>query len=131
MDNFEEIVHQLTKRWGGTTMAEFRDEAVLEDNGTLYDSVRVQDGPRIILMICVTNPEQIAIVEKAFKLDEEMPVKDWTAHTLVEWIFHTVQGVGLSYEDLHDAYGKRTAVLLCATRPESVRVLETFFKMPT
>jgi hypothetical protein len=63
------LVHQFgslfKERWQTKTLAQFRDEALLEDNGTVFESMRAADGPRVVLIICVTNPEQIEIVERA------------------------------------------------------------------
>jgi hypothetical protein len=120
----------LKERWQLKTLAQLRDEAVLEDNGTVFESLRVADGPRLVLIICVTNAEQIEIVERAVDLAQDKPPADWEKSTLQEMAMTTAKVGGLCYEDLHDPYGKRVAVALCATQPDAMKILETLFELP-
>jgi|GEM_PF-2222682 len=129
-ESVDQLTALLRARWEDKTLAQMRDEALLEENGTVFESLRVDNGPRLMLIICVTEPEQIEIVERAVNLADDKPPSDWETSTLQEMALTTVKAAGLSYEDLHDAYGKRIAVALCATSPDSLRILETLFEMP-
>jgi hypothetical protein len=126
----DQLLALLKERWGPKTLADLRDEAVLEDNGTVFESLRVDNGPRLLLVVCVTNGEQIEIIERAISLGEDKPPANWDTSTLQEMVVTTIKAGGLTYEDLHDAYGKRIAVTLCATGPDSMKIVEALFKLP-
>lgn len=126
----DDLDAHVAKRWGQKTLSELRDEAVLEDNGTVFESLRIDSGPRLTLIICVTNAEQIEMVERAVNLSGEKPPSDWVTSTLQDMVLATAKAGGLTYEDLHDAYGKRVAVALCAIGPDPMRAMETLFKLP-
>lgn len=84
-----------------------------------------------MLVVCVTNAEQIEMVERGVGLSEDVPPSDWANSTLKNMVLTTDKAGGLTYEDLRDAYGKRTAVTLCATQPDSMKILQTLFDLPS
>jgi hypothetical protein len=129
-DSVDQLMDLLKTQWGRKTLAQLRDEAVLEENGTLFESIRIDNGPRLMLLICVTNAEQIEIIERAFALSDSKPPSDWETSTMQEMAVTTMKTDGLSYQDLRDAYGKRTAVSLCATHPDAMKILQTLFELP-
>jgi hypothetical protein len=128
--NLDEIAAHLTKTWGNKTLGEFRDEAEREDNGTVYESVRVPDGPRVMLILCLTDVDQIAIVERAFEFQDDGASEDWNEVKLGEVLRRTVLGMGVSFEALRDEYGRRAAMVICATEPSSIQKLNMLFNLP-
>lgn len=129
MKSIKEIAAQAVLKWGDKTLIKFRDEARKESNGTVFESLKAEDGPRLMIIVCVTDPEQIDLLSSIIKFSEEVSPADWNSLTLAEMMMRTDAGVGLSYEDLRNESGTRIAVTLCATKPETVRTIETIFAM--
>jgi hypothetical protein len=129
MTNLEQLAEHLAKTWGTTTLANFRERAVKEANGTVFEAIRLPNGKRMALIICVTNPAQIKLLEKAFALVSAGPPADWASLTLGELMMRTAKG-GLVYEDLRTATGERSAVVLSAAGPDSIDILSAAFELP-
>jgi len=110
--DFEETVAHITAAWGNKTLAEFRDEAGREDNGTVYESIRVPGGHRLMLIICLTDVDQIGLVERAFEFVDDGATEDWNTMTLGEVLKRTVLGAGISFEALRDAHARRAAMII-------------------
>ncbi len=128
--DYEQTVAFLTKQWGTKTLNSFREEAKLEKIGTAFESLRGEGGQRLMVVMCLTAADQIAIIEKVMDLSEEAPPADWNSLTLAEMAIRTSKSQGLSYEDLFDASGKRISITLCATAPESMGILQRLFSFP-
>lgn len=130
MNNLEEIAARLARTWGKSTLAEFRLEAEREANGTLFESLRVEGGRRLVIVLCMTDVDQIAEVERALDMVDG-PTEDWNTLTLSDVVMRTAVGPGLSFECLRDEYGRRSAVILTAADPRSIQILERVFSLPT
>jgi len=127
----DEIPNELIEQWGGKTLDAFRREAERELIGTVYESIRLDRGPRAIVLMCVTNTDQIASLEKAFTFVEgRKKYEDWNTLTLLEVFRRTVLGRGFAYESLRDIAGKRSAIVLCSTEPRSMEILTFLFNFP-
>jgi hypothetical protein len=124
-----ELERNLAQKWAAKTLEEFRKEAELESDGTCYDDVRVRGGRRFLLIICATGATQIRLVESKMALSRALPGVDWAKTTMVELASKTARGAGLGYEDVCDSGRNRTAIVVCATSPESVTMLETLFAL--
>lgn len=128
--NLKEAAAHLTQAVGVKTLAEFRDEADREATGTVYETLRVKGGPRLVLLMCLTDPDQIAILERVFNFVDDGLGEDWTAMTLADVISRTVRGEGFSFEALRDEYGRRSAVVLCSFERASIENLNVLFGLP-
>jgi hypothetical protein len=130
MNAVDQITGLLREKWGTKTLAAFRDEAAKEFNGTLFESVREQNGIRIMLVICLTGQHEIETLKIAFRLDESGKPADWGSTTVTDVVICTMQGSGLSYQAEYDTKGRPTAVLLISTEPRSMKILERLFRLP-
>jgi len=130
MNLVDQMTDIIMKTWETKTLADFRKKALLETNGIVFESLRAENGPRFLLVICVTSPEQVAKLEQTLVIATDTPPVDWSCATVGELLVRTAKGTGLSYEDLHDHEGKRTSIVLCATAPKSIAILEKIFNLP-
>lgn len=131
MKSVEEQLRDLLERWRGRTFADLKAEAEMELNGTAFESIKVDKGPRGFLIVCATGGHEISLIEKTFSLqDNPLPGDDWNTTTLFKMALDTERGVGLSYQEMRGPRNERRAIILCATRPEKIRVLETAFTLP-
>lgn len=115
---------------GTKTLEVFRVEAERQAKGTLYESIRLDGGQRFMIVMCLTDVDQIARLEKAVDLVDDGSTEDWNTLTLADVAMRTVRGVGFGFESLRDEYGRRSAVVLTATDPRSMRIVETIFNLP-
>jgi hypothetical protein len=126
----EDQLRGLLERWRGRTFTDLKAEAERELNGTAFESIRVDNGPRGFLIICATGAHEISLIEETFTLqDYPVPGNDWNTTTLFKMALDTERGLGVSYQEMRDARNKRSALILCATRPEKIRILEIAFSL--
>lgn len=131
MKSVEEQLKDLLQRWNGRTFADLKLEAEKALNGTAFESIRVDKGPRGFLIVCATGEHEISLIEKTFNLQNDpMPGDDWNTATLFKMALDTERGVGLNYQEMRGPRNDRIAIILCATRPEKIRILETVFTLP-
>jgi hypothetical protein len=125
--NLDKMVGDFTKRWDSKSIAKLREEALQDANGTAFDSLRVENGTRVIIVVCTTNSKQITILENVLDFGEEIPVVDWSSFTLVDLVLRAGKNNGNTFQDCRDCDGKRTALILCGVGPEAVNMLERIF----
>lgn len=131
MKNVEDQLRDLLERWRGRTFADLKAEAERELNGTAFESIRVDNGPRGFLIVCATGEHEISLIEKTFDLQyDPIPGEDWSTTTLFKMTLDTERGSGLSYQEMRGPRNERSAIILCATRPENIRILEAAFMLP-
>jgi hypothetical protein len=126
--NFDETATHLTQTWGKKTLNEFRNQALLEAKGTVFESVRAQEGQRLIILMCATDSKQIDMLDQIMDFGEQSPV-DWDDYTLGHLALDSAQGGGSCYHEFCEPSGRRVSLALCATSPEAVRTLESIFKL--
>ena len=119
-------VHQ----WGAATLADLRSNAVNAPSGTAFTAVRVAGGPRSVLVVCITDIDQIARVERAVELVDDAKCEDWNTFTLRDFVFPCLAGSGLVFEALRDEYGRRSALALGAGDPHSITIVERLADIP-
>lgn len=124
--NFDETVTYLTQQWGNKTLSEFRGKALLEANGTAFESLRAQEGQRVIILMCLTESKQMEIIEAVMDFGGQSPV-DWDTYTLGHLALDSVKGGGSCYHEKCEPSGNRVSLVLCATSPEAIRTLESIF----
>jgi hypothetical protein len=127
----------LRERWQKKSLEDFRRESERELNGTLFESIRAENAEqgsrRLLLVVCTTGEHQISLVEKALDLEPDFfdePPQSWETQSMFDLASDTEAGLGLSYQEQCNASGKRTAIILCATRPEKIAMLEKLFNLP-
>lgn len=125
-----EIAAHLANTWGDKTLAEFRDEADREANGTVFESIRIAGGPRLVLIVCITDMDQIALVDGALGLVGDGMCEDWSTLTLGDLFKRTSLGAGFSFEALRDEFGRRSALILSSTEPRSMQSMGALFELP-
>jgi hypothetical protein len=121
--DIEEAAQQIRDNWNNKTLAEFRIEAERENTGMVYESFRLDAGQRLVLMLCLTDIDQIQALEGGFELSDDGTQEDWNTLTLGEVFRRTVLGSGIAFESLRDEYGRRAALVICAAEPQSIERL--------
>jgi hypothetical protein len=127
--DIEEVAQQVRDEWNNKTLAEFRIEADRESTGMVYESFGVDAGQRLVLMLCVTDIEQIQTLERCFELKDDGTQEDWNTLTLGEVFRRTVLGPGMAFESLRDEYGRRAALVICAAEPRAIERLCLSFNL--
>lgn len=131
MTNIDELVSLITKRWGGRTLQQLREEALLDPNRSVFEAIRAEGGQRMVVMVCLTARGHILEVEQAFDLVDDGNAEDWNTLTLVEVFARTVRAGGFCFEAVRDEEGRRVAVVLIATEPRSIAKLELLGNLPS
>ena len=121
--DIEEAAQQIRDTWTNKTLADLRNEAERESIGMVYESFRLDTGQRIVLMLCLTDVDQIQTLEHGFELRDDGTQEDWNTLTLGEVFRRTVLGSGIAFESLRDEYGRRAALVICAAEPQSIERL--------
>ena len=116
-------------KWGGTFLEALRQEALDSADGLAFRAMNSDLGVRTLLIVCTINPARVQNLEETLKLSVVARPVDWENYSAAEMIFKTEKGAGLGHQELHDVNG-RTALVLCATRPSSVRTVEKLFDLP-
>ena len=127
--DIEEVAQQIRDEWNNKTLTEFRIEAERESTGMVYESFGVDTGQRLVLMLCLTDIEQIQTLERCFELKDDGTQEDWNTLTLGEVFRRTVVGSGIAFESLYDQYGRRAAFVICAAEPQSIERLYSTFNL--
>ena len=116
-------------KWGGTSLEALRQEALDAADSLAFRALNSEEGIRTLLIACTTNCAQIQTLEQALSLEVVTRPADWENYSVAEMIFKTERKSGLVHQELRDGQG-RTSLVLCATRPDSVRTLEKLFNLP-
>ena len=126
--DIEEVAQQIRDEWNNKTLAEFRIEAERESTGMVYESFRLDAGQRLVLMLCLTDIDQIQTLERGFELRDDGTQEDWNTLTLGEVFRRTVLGSGMAFQSLRDEYGRRAALVICVAEPRSIERLSVLFR---
>src|SRR5262249_43974114 len=103
--DIEEAAEQIRDKWNNKTLVEFQIEAEREKTGRVYESFRLDTGQRLVLMLCLTDIDQIQTLERGFELRDDGSQEDWNTVTLGEVFRRTILGSGIAFESLRDEYG--------------------------
>jgi len=71
--NIDEICDHLLRTWGQKTPTDFLHEAEREATSIVYESLRSPGGPRLALIVCVADIDQITRLEGVFELTGSDP----------------------------------------------------------
>jgi len=121
--DIEEAAQQIRDNWNNKTLAEFRIEAERESSGMVYESFCLDAGQPLVLMLCLTDIDQIQTLERGFELSDDSTQEDWNTLTLGEVFRRTVLGSGIAFESSRDEYGRRAALVICAAEPQTIERL--------
>ena len=117
-ENLYSQIRTLFADWQLITLEKLKGDAHRELNGSIFESARAKDGPRICIVICATLRHEISQIARTFELADDPGIpQSWKSQSLLDLATETHKGNGLSYQDERDSNGRRTAVVLCATRP--------------
>jgi hypothetical protein len=116
-------------QWGAATLADLQASAVNAPSGTAFTAVRVAGGPRSVLVVCITDIDQIARVERAVELADDAKAEDWATFTLRDFVSPCAMGTGIVFEALRDEYGRRSSLALGAADPHSITIVEALAKI--
>lgn len=127
--DIEEAAQQIRDKWNNKTLAEFRSEAERESTGMVYESFRLDTGQRLVLMLCLTDLDQVQTLQRGFQLRDDVSQEDWNTLTLGEVFRRTILGSGIAFESSRDEYGRRAALVICAAEPQSIERLYVLFNL--
>ena len=131
MNNIDQLATALLNTWAKKTLEELRVEAERETSGIAFDAVRVNNKQRILVALCATDIDQIAMFEKAFRLVGSPPTSaNWNTTTLAHVAMDAMRRGGFSFESRRDEFGRLSALALVAADPDSMRMMESVFKFP-
>ncbi len=117
-------------KWGGTFLEALRQESLDAADDLAFRAMNSDQGVRTLLIVCTSNRARIQTIEQAVRLKVVARPVDWKNHSVAEMIFKTEKTTaGLGHQEERDGDG-RTCLVLCATRPDSVRTLEKLFDLP-
>ena len=129
MPKLDAIAPILWAKWGTTFLETLRQEALEAADDLAFRAMNTQAGIRTLLIVCTTDRARIHTAEGALGLNVVTRPVDWDTYSAAEMVFKTEKSSGLGHQELRDESGRSTLVL-CATRPESVRALEELFDLP-
>ena len=95
----------------------------------VYESFGLDAGQPLVLMLCLTDIDQIQTLERGFELRDDGTQEDWNTLTLGEVFRRTVLGSGIAFESSRDEYGRRAALVICAAEPQSIERLYVLFNL--
>jgi hypothetical protein len=127
MQSPDEIVEMFRSKWGTKTLADFRLESSRQPEGGVFESIREPGGRRIIVFLCVTRPDDISHLEKAFALIDSGESGDWQKLTLLDFFMQAPKEHGSSFVCSRDKSGRRDALIFLAHTPHSISILEKVF----
>ena len=116
-------------KWGATFLEGLRQASLEAADGLAFEAMNTEAGIRTLLVVCTTDPVQIRTIEQALGLTVVARPADWLTYSVAEMIFRAEKGSGLNHQEKREA-NARTALVLCATRPETVRALEALCDLP-
>ncbi len=129
MSKLDTVAPLIWAKWGDTFLEGLRQECLHAADGLAFRAMNSEAGVRGLLVVCTTNCAQVQTVEGALGLRTVARPADWETHSVAEMVFKTEKGSGLSHQERCNG-SDGTSLVLCATRPESVRTLEKLFDLP-
>lgn len=128
VSGMQNIVAELIARWGTRTLAQIKADSQLQPDGGVFDSIRVPGGQRLLIIACVTQPDQITRCEQTLALAGDGPAVDWSKATLLDIVMQA-GGTGPRFVSERSADGKRSALILVAQDPLSITRLEALLNL--
>ena len=129
MPKLDAIAPIIWAKWGTTFLEDLRLEALDSADDLAFRAMNSDLGVRTLLIVCTVNRAQVQNLAEALALNVVARPVDWENYSAAEIIFKTEKGTGLGHQEQRDVNG-RASLVLCATRPESVRTLEKLFDLP-
>ena len=128
MPRLDAIAPIIWAKWGRAFLEVIRQESLDAADGLAFRAMNSEQGIRTLLIVCTTNRAQIQTIEAALQLNVVTPPY-WESYSVAQMVFKTEKGSGLGHQERRDGTG-RTSLVLCATRPESVREIEKLCDLP-
>jgi len=107
------------------SLADLCAAAEKEMNGTAYETLRIANGPRMMLAVCVTGEHEMAKIQKAIPVVSAASV-DPKAN-LGRVVFNLKQEGGFGCFTMPFKSG--TALILISVEPRSMSILERAFNL--
>jgi hypothetical protein len=127
MDNNE--MDALLTAWNSRTLSDLYRQAKEEINGTAFSCLRI-NGKRAVVVVCITEPDQIAFFERRFDLLTDTGLDDWASLTLRDVALRALGANTLLILPRKMAPRALSALGLIAADPSSIAALETLIDFP-
>lgn len=133
MSTLEESARQIAESLASKTLADLRAEAQKEMNGTVWQAFRptnpeTGDQQRLGLIVCITGKHELSNISNLGPVGR-LVVGDWAEYSVARLWIDSFDLGGLAYVEQLQA-GKRVALVLCASAPEKIKLLECGFELP-
>lgn len=129
MSKLDAIAPIIWAKWGTTFLEDLRQETLDAADSLAFRAMNSEGGIRMLLAVCTTNLSQIQTIEEALELNVVARSADWASYSVAEMIFKAEKASGLGHQERRDG-NVRTSLVLCATRPASVQMIEKLFDLP-
>ncbi len=126
MPDFDAIFAHIEALLADQTLATLRDDAAKELNGTATRSIRLPDGPRLFLMLCITGTHELSKVGP-LSPNTKQSFGDWSAVPLIEAIRRSFISGGFVYG--FESPKDQGALVFIAATPDSITKLEGVFNL--
>lgn len=118
-------VDQIEKLWGRITLADLRQQAVKEFNGTAYQAIRPPGRQRFFMACCVTGEHELTKARKAMGDLQPTTLPKWAETSLLEGVARAVMAGGLIYAFDNDNPAPQKPLVLISGDPDSTARLAT------
>jgi hypothetical protein len=108
------------------SLADLCAAAEKEMNGTAYETLRVANGPRVLLAVCVTGEYEMEKVKKAIPVVSTASVDPMANLGRVVFDLKQVGGFGC----FTMPFKSGSALILISAEPSSMSILERVFNLP-
>ena len=129
MPRLDAIAPIIWAKWGKAALEALRQAALEAADGLAFEAMNSDAGVRTILVVCTTDPAQVQALAQALPPAASIRPVDWENYSVAEIIFKTEKGIGISRQEHRDGSGE-TAVVVCATRPATIQILEECCDLP-
>lgn len=120
------LIELMRSHWGEKTLESFRLESDKRPDGGLWEAIRPPGGSRMAIMVCVTKPDDVAMFEKAFSLEDDGESDDWTSTTMLD-LFMGSKDHEAGFSCQRDKTGRRSALIFLVHSPRTVAFIEKIF----
>jgi hypothetical protein len=127
--NPNEVVEWLLENWAKKSLMDMAAEAAAEPTGISLESLRVAEGPRLVVVVCITGSAQIARLNGLYFATGPEP-DDWSSRTVADLAIQSVTDGGLCGGVLSTPAEGVVAVVLSTADPRSMLKLQSWIDLP-
>lgn len=120
----------IEQEWGHKTMADMRNEAAKNFNGTAFNAIRIKGRERALMVVCITGEHELNKVRHLYASSPAANPLDWNVVTIAEAIMRSFNPGHIAVECEWDSSSNLSALMLIAADPFSSTKLAEAFCLP-